>query len=344
MVSLASYANKWVFFCFVFFPGKSYVVSKVTRPPTFLLTRVFYLLHCFEHDFTNWAYWVYFTGFSGLVVLLVVLLMTQRVFTTNITQMDALYQQLTTGYNTALLPRNNDENPVNIQMSIHLLSIDNFNEISGTLKMTIQFKIEWSEFRMKWQFSNFGGVESFQIPSTSVWKPSIYLRESAFKYEPIGVSDTGTVRVSSTGSVLWRPGEIVFSTCSVDVLNFPFDTQMCELNFSPKDSLAVEVTLSASSNQLQLTRYVENSRWELSGSEITELNQEGEVGDISSLTLKLSLKRRNLFYIYYILCPLFFPGCLKQTRIFHATRFRRTYRSCRYHISVIRRIHGRHQL
>ena len=180
----------------------------------------------------------------------------------------------------------------------------------------MQFELEWSDFRMRWQPSNFGGMESFQMPAASVWKPAIYLRESAFKFEPIGASDTETVRITSDGSVLWSPGQIFYSSCSVDVLNFPFDLQICDLNFVPKNTLAIEVVLNATGhNHLSLHHFVENSKWELVENEVVSTNL-GQGGAISSLKLKLNLQRRNTFYVYYILCPLFFLAFLNKLVFF----------------------------
>ena len=254
----------------------------------------------------------------GIPVLLPILLLSQSqlISTTNITQMEALYQQLVSGYNTVLLPRETDENPVNIKVSVHLLSIDHFDEISGILKTIMQFELEWSDFRVGWRSSDFGGMESFQMPSASVWKPAIYLLESAFKFEPIGASETETVRITSNGTVLWSPGQIVYSSCSVDVLNFPFDLQICYLNFMPKNTLAVEVVLNATSNQLRLRHYVANSKWGLVENVVDTTNLGSNGGGVSSLNLKLYLQRRNLFYVYYILCPLFFLAFLNKLVFF----------------------------
>ena len=37
--------------------------------------------------------------------------------------------------------------------------------------------------------------------------------------------------VNSNGNVLWMPAAIFKSTCSIDILYFPFDIQMCKLKF-----------------------------------------------------------------------------------------------------------------
>lgn len=37
--------------------------------------------------------------------------------------------------------------------------------------------------------------------------------------------------VSSNGDVLWIPAAIYKSTCAIDILYFPFDTQECNLKF-----------------------------------------------------------------------------------------------------------------
>ena len=254
----------------------------------------------------------------GIPLFLPIVLLFQppQTYTTNFTHTEALYEQLVTGYNRDLFPRETAEHPVNIQMTVRLLSINHFDEISGILKMIVQFDLEWQDFRIKWRPSDFGGIESFQIPSSSVWKPALYLRESALKYEPIGNSYTGNVRIAQNGSISWSPGEIVYSSCSVDVLNFPFDEQTCNLNFIPLTTLATEVVLQSTGSEIELHRYLENSQWELIGNAANTANMGGKDGEISALILKLVLKRRNLFYVYYILCPLFFLAFLNKLVFF----------------------------
>ena len=45
--------------------------------------------------------------------------------------------------------------------------------------------------------------------------------------------------VQYDGSVLWIPTALFMSTCQIDITNFPFDVQSCNLKFGLADSAPV---------------------------------------------------------------------------------------------------------
>ena len=222
----------------------------------------------------------------------------------NINQTTNLYNDLFGSYNKDLLPILDDSRTVLVKITYYIVSINDFDEISGKMVLSFLFHLEWMEERMSWNASNYGEKMSLHLPANLIWKPNIYLQEAAHKTEEIG-SKPGIVRVYADGRVTWLPGEVIHSTCSVDVQNFPFDTQTCDLHFGLKDYLAEEVSLISMNTTLQTDYFSENSQWILSWSEIYNGNSSA-APPISFVHLKLVLQRRHLFYVIYILCPLMF--------------------------------------
>lgn len=69
--------------------------------------------------------------------------------------------------------------------------------------------------------------------------------------------------VTSDGSVAWYSKRIHTSTCGIDVSNFPWDTQKCNLSFGSwaYDMSGVDLVIASSS--AETTAFISNGEWDL---------------------------------------------------------------------------------
>ena len=59
----------------------------------------------------------------------------------------------------------------------------------------------------------------------------MYLKSVLGATEIASLRDDTRVRIFSDGTVLWIPSLKMKTTCSVDVTDFPYDSQTCEVRF-----------------------------------------------------------------------------------------------------------------
>ena len=249
---------------------------------------------------------------QSYVMTIAVLQMGNLISAANLTQVQTLYADILSGYNRNLLPVLDDNTTVTISANISILSINDFDEISGKLEITFWFQLEWTEERITWNSSDYGMKSSMHLPTELIWTPPIYLRESSFQISAIGMK-TKLIRIYSDGKVTWDPAEVIYGTCSVNVEKFPYDTQTCILLFSPWHYIGKEITLSSGIESLQSLYFAENSEWILLPSEILSCNA---TETISCIQVNLKLKRRYEFYEKYLLLPLAFLAFLNKLVFF----------------------------
>ena len=261
------------------------------------------------HNIMRWFFYVSLSEYfqSYIIVFLVFNAVANGVLAATSSQADALYKTVLTDYNKEVSPVLDQENTVFVNTSVGIININNFDELSGSLELSMTFLLVWQEERISWNASDYGMISSILVPEELLWTPKVYLGEAAKNIEEIGAK-SGRLRVFSDGKVIWYQPEIIHSTCAVDVTMFPFDTQTCNLQFITQEYSYRELTLKSTNPSLNVRSFTENSQWILKSSEISSKIPVAHYN--SRLHLKLVLERRYIFYIFYILCPVLFLSLL----------------------------------
>lgn len=103
-----------------------------------------------------------------------------------------------------------------VDVSLHLLSIHELDEVKETLKSTGYLEIYWKDDFLTWNPADYGGLQYSFFPQDDVWKPDVTLKNSVVEYKQLGVS-TLNVQVTATGEVYWYPYQA----------SMPFHLQNC---------------------------------------------------------------------------------------------------------------------
>ncbi|XP_052778457.1 neuronal acetylcholine receptor subunit beta-3-like [Mya arenaria] len=225
----------------------------------------------------------------------------------NVTHVGNLYEHIFNNYNRKLLPLVDYSDTVNIQMSVSIISLNNFDEMSGELDLTMMFFATWEETRISWTSADYGGATSLLVAPEDLWRPQLFLVQSFGSLQDVG-NNSIMPRVYANGTVFWKPGMVIKVSCTVDVTYFPFDTQTCALTLSGWSYDAEEVLLQANRNELDRTHYSDNTQWDLYQTNVTSLIYGNEIP--SALLIMLKLKRRDQFYVIYIIIPLVVLGLI----------------------------------
>ena len=98
-----------------------------------------------------------------------------------------------------------------VYVSFNLLSINELNEVTETLKSTGYLRIDWRDDFLTWNTSDFGGLTYAFFPQDDVWKPDVALKNSMVDYKQLGVASLN-VQVTADGEVLWYPFQVIIET------------------------------------------------------------------------------------------------------------------------------------
>ena len=123
--------------------------------------------------------------------------------------------------------------------------------------------------------------------------------------------------VSYNGSVLWVPHQIFKSSCSIDVTNFPFDSQHCHMWFGSWTHTSDEIDLQmAFPGGIDLSTftsdYKESSEWHIYNNTAQRrvLPSYNETPSYAVLTFQLDMHRKLVFSSYILTMPCVFLACL----------------------------------
>ncbi|GAB1606007.1 neuronal acetylcholine receptor subunit alpha-10-like [Argonauta hians] len=162
--------------------------------------------------------------------------------------------------------------------------------------------MQWSDCRLSWNKTEFGGVDQILVTNKAVWIPDIAIFENT-DYVLRGILEYYNVRIFSNGNIYYRFPSVVKTSCMLQTRNFPFDLQQCNLTFSSWAYFTNEVDLHAKNPFGDTSSYVPNSQWELLGLHGVSLKTRGPKGILSEVTYIISLKRIPFFHILSFIFP-----------------------------------------
>lgn len=226
----------------------------------------------------------------------------------NKTQVESLYTSLFQNYNRKLFPLTDHNDTVNIHCTAGIVSINNFDVLTGEIELTMLFYLQWTDERLVWTPSDFGGKWSMLLHPEDIWRPQIYALQSFKTIQEI-TKVSMMVRLLSSGEIIWKTGNVLKVGCSVDVTYFPFDTQACEVTLSgwayKNDELLLYTTES-----IILTQFLnQNSQWDILSATVQNKSGNSPIFP-PALHIELELKRKSKFFIVYIIFPMIFLGCI----------------------------------
>lgn len=239
--------------------------------------------------------------------IVIVLILQLNVFYTtskDIKTLTTLYSNLITGYNKHVPPVPSNSAPIYTNITFYLINIHEFDEVSGKFSVTGFLNIFWVDPRLAYNYWYYR-TYSIYFPQNKVWKPELILINPYDKIASFG-TDTMNVRVFSNGVANWSPGDVLSSSCSIDVTYYPFDVQTCEMIMMIWGVPKYEVTLLSSAPEADYTFFSPHGLWDLKSTSTVAVND----GYFSSYKVSIKMKRRPTFFLVNVVLPILFMGVL----------------------------------
>jgi hypothetical protein len=128
-----------------------------------------------------------------------------------------------------IIPRENLNTPLNVEMGIAVQTLEEFNQKVETIELNLWLRMNWNNTYLTWNESEFGNISFIVVDPNNIWHPDIELYNAASLPEIYKFDDR--VYLYSSGNIFWsRPGIFKFS-CSMNLNRFPFDSQNCSMTF-----------------------------------------------------------------------------------------------------------------
>ncbi|XP_017783650.1 PREDICTED: neuronal acetylcholine receptor subunit alpha-7 isoform X11 [Nicrophorus vespilloides] len=215
-----------------------------------------------------------------------------------------LLKNLLDEYNILERPVANESEPLEVKFGLTLQQIIDVDEKNQLLITNIWLSLEWNDYNLRWNESEYGGVKDLRITPNKLWKPDVLMYNSADEGFD-GTFQTNVV-VKHNGSCLYVPPGIFKSTCKIDITWFPFDDQHCDMKFGSwtYDGNQLDLVLN-SENGGDLSDFITNGEWYLIGMPgkkntiVYQCCPEPYV----DVTFTIQIRRRTLYYFFNLIVP-----------------------------------------
>ncbi|XP_058532350.1 acetylcholine receptor subunit beta isoform X2 [Ochotona princeps] len=226
-----------------------------------------------------------------------------------------LRQKLFSGYDSSVRPAREVGDRVGVSIGLILAQLISLNEKDEEMSTKVYLDLEWADYRLSWDPTEYDGIELLRITASSVWLPDVVLLNN--NDGNFDVALDMNVVVSSNGSVHWQPPGIYRSSCSIQVTYFPFDWQNCTMVFSSYSYDSSEVSLHTGLGPDGQERqeiyihegtFIENGQWEIihKPSRLIQppgVPPGGKEGQRQEVIFYLIIRRKPLFYLVNVIAP-----------------------------------------
>ncbi|XP_066157968.1 neuronal acetylcholine receptor subunit alpha-7 isoform X6 [Euwallacea fornicatus] len=207
-------------------------------------------------------------------------------------------------YNVLERPVANESEPLEVKFGLTLQQIIDVDEKNQILTTNAWLNLEWTDYNLRWNETEYGGVKDLRITPNKLWKPDVLMYNSADEGFD-GTFQTNVV-VRHNGSCLYIPPGIFKSTCKIDITWFPFDDQHCDMKFGSwtHDGNQLDLVLNSETGG-DLSDFITNGEWYLIGmpgikNTITYACCPEPYVDV---TFTIQIRRRTLYYFFNLIVP-----------------------------------------
>ena len=208
----------------------------------------------------------------------------------------------TTEYNKNVIPRCGDA-PLDMHVDLYLLSISELNEKRQTISIMAFLEIKWTDCFLTWNPSDYSNVTMINAKINDVWRPDLTLSGTYDK--PLDLIDKeGNANIDSAGHVMMWPYGMHTVSCSISIASFPFDKQVCTLDFVSWTNPSSRLTLANVTREVSRHYYNENGEWTLL--DITKRHERRPFGDDhwDHVFFDIYLERKSLYVVMNVIIPI----------------------------------------
>ncbi|XP_045770637.1 neuronal acetylcholine receptor subunit alpha-10-like isoform X2 [Maniola jurtina] len=215
-----------------------------------------------------------------------------------------LIRHLMQRYDASVRPVENSSHPLLVTFGVSLHHIIDVEEKDQLLTTNCWITQIWTDYHLRWNTSDFDGINVIRIPYERVWKPDIILYNNADPNYRSAVINTNVI-VKNTGEVTWLSHGIYVSVCDINVEQFPFDVQLCTMKWASWTYDGFQLDLKKQFDEGDTTNYQTNGEFDLVSFDAIRHNEYYSccVEPYPDITYIIKLRRRPMFYVFNLILP-----------------------------------------
>ncbi|XP_059154940.1 neuronal acetylcholine receptor subunit alpha-6-like [Physella acuta] len=213
-------------------------------------------------------------------------------------------------YSTEVRPLRNQSSTMFVYVIFQIVSIAQVDDVSQSFTCNGFISFAWVDEMVAWNPADYGGHVMIHPLPEDIWRPRVVLVNTLGERDLFD-DDKAPLFVTYDGVTNWVPGSLFPASCALDMTNYPFDKQICNLQLVAMTVTIDEMMFVALANKALTTYYTANGEWELVDSSVKVFNlSTGENMALSAINIEFSIKRRPLFLIFNVVLPVVFLSFL----------------------------------
>ncbi|XP_065095271.1 neuronal acetylcholine receptor subunit alpha-5-like isoform X1 [Ochlerotatus camptorhynchus] len=146
---------------------------------------------------------------------------------TTLTWIEKLKKDLFANYDRNVRPTQY-YNVTNLNLGITMRHVD-IDEENSIFSLYGWVKMSWKDLRLKWNASDYGGIQSIVLPSYYLWDADLHLHSVTLESSGSSFVGTSNVRVGNDGMNIVTERLNFKSFCEMNFRSWPYDTHHCSI-------------------------------------------------------------------------------------------------------------------
>jgi hypothetical protein len=209
-------------------------------------------------------------------------------------------------YDRVTRPVKDFRTPTNVKMAITPIHFTDLDTSTNVLTTESWIQNMWDDEFLKWDPKDYGNLTEIRFLPSEIWKPDLLLYNGGDMAAGTQISSQNLAIVYNTGLVLWIPTATLKTICNVDLTDYPFDTQVCNVTIGSWTRNSEQIKLSIYESEMSSHPMFSNPTWDLVGTTAViekKLYNCTGCGVYESFTMGLTIKRRTQLYHYTVCMP-----------------------------------------
>ncbi|XP_061170026.1 neuronal acetylcholine receptor subunit alpha-6-like [Saccostrea echinata] len=211
-------------------------------------------------------------------------------------------------YNTCIRPVQNSSSPITVEISLVLQSVYGVEEKHQTLYSSVGIELTWVDEFLSWNSTNLYNVDTILVPLKLIWRPDICIENDLSDNKCL--SAESVVQVSSEGQIKWRLTKELRTECEIDITEYPFDRQSCEIRVGTLYSTDQKIRFRIKQGSTISYHFKESGEWKLMGKNFERVQYTFAQKNFTYVKVKYDLERLTSFHVNTMIIPLIILSCL----------------------------------
>ncbi|KAH9488468.1 Neuronal acetylcholine receptor subunit beta-3 [Bulinus truncatus] len=213
-------------------------------------------------------------------------------------------------YHKDVRPLKDQSKVMYVAYQFYLESLAAINDVTQSFVCNGFLAMGWNDEMLAWNPEDFGGLGMVHPSLDDIWLPRVVLMNTLGDRDLFG-DNRAPIYLFPNGHMYYVPGALFPTSCDLDLVKFPFDTQNCIIKLAALSQTVEELQfVHMDSNKVTLDFFIQHVEWDLVSTKVETLNFTSGPITFSVININFVLKRRPAFLLLSIILPVVFLSFL----------------------------------